>query len=94
MEEKKEEKQVKKRPNYKRSSPIQVGPKRGTRLNPVLHYLIDENMTIAQLAEKCGMSRQGMSTRFVRDDCTLKDMEQMAEAAGYKFVWHWEKVED
>ena len=38
-------------------------------------------------------ARQGISTRFVRDNCSMKDMEEMAAAAGYKFVWSWEKVE-
>ncbi len=83
----------KKRPNYQRKMPIQFGPKRGKRLAPVLMYLFQEGISIANLADRLGLSRQGISTRFVRDNCSMKDMEEMAAAAGYKFVWSWEKVE-
>ena len=83
----------KKRPNYQRKMPIQYGPKRGKRLAPVLMYLFQEGISIANLADRLGLSRQGISTRFVRDNCSMKDMEEMAAAAGYKFVWSWEKVE-
>ena len=81
-----QEKEVKKRPNYQRKMPIQYGPKR-------LMYLFQEGISIANLADRLGLSRQGISTRFVRDNCSMKDMEEMAAAAGYKFVWSWEKVE-
>lgn len=84
----------KKRPNYQRKMPIQFGPKRGKRLAPVLMYLFQEGISIANLADRLGLSRQGISTRFVRDNCSMKDMEEMAAAAGYKFVWSWEKVEE
>ena len=83
----------KKRPNYQRKMPIRFGPKRGKRLAPVLMYLFQEGISIANLADRLGLSRQGISTRFVRDNCSMKDMEEMAAAAGYKFVWSWEKVE-
>lgn len=88
-----EQKATKKRPNYRRKMPIQYGPKRGQRLSPVLLYLFQEGISIANLADRLGLSRQGISTRFVRDNCSMKDMEEMAAAAGYKFVWHWEKIE-
>ena len=88
-----QENEVKKRPNYQRKMPIQYGPKRGKRLAPVLMYLFQEGISIANLADRLGLSRQGISTRFVRDNCSMKDMEEMAAAAGYKFVWSWEKVE-
>lgn len=81
------EKKVK-RPNYKRS-PIDESVKRGERLEPVLKYLIEKDVTVAQLAEKCGVSRQAMNKRLIADNCSLKDMEEMAKAAGYKFVWEW-----
>ena len=78
----------KKRPNYHRNCPVTATAKRGERLKPLIHALIDENVTIAQLAEKCGMSRQGMNLRFAKDDCNLSDMETMCEVLGYKFEWH------
>ena len=63
----------------------------------ILHFfqirIFQEGISIANLADRLGLSRQGISTRFVRDNCSMKDMEEMAAAAGYKFVWSWEKVE-
>lgn len=77
-----------KRPNYKRS-PLDEDAKRGERLKPVLKYLIEKDVTVAELAEKCGISRQAMNKRLIKDNCSMKDMEEMARAAGYKFVWEW-----
>lgn len=82
-----EEKAVK-RPSYKRS-PIDEDAKRGERLKPVLKYLVEKDVTVAELAGKCGISRQAMNKRLIADNCSLKDMEEMAKAAGYKFVWDW-----
>lgn len=82
-----------KRPNYKRS-PMDADAKRGERLKPVLKYLIEKDITVAELAEKCGVTRQGMNKRFLADNCSLKDMEEMAKAAGYKFVWEWKSDEE
>lgn len=81
------------RPTYSRD-PIGGSERRGERLRPVLGYLENKGMSIAQLAEGCGISRQGMNKRFLRDDCTLSDMERMASAAGARFVWGWEPIED
>ena len=47
-----EQKTTKKRPNYKRKMPIQYGPKRGQRLSPVLLYLFQEGISIANLADR------------------------------------------
>jgi hypothetical protein len=38
------------------------------------------------------MSRAGMVYRLREGVCMMSDMEAMADAAGYKFVWSWEPV--
>ena len=81
-------KKTPKRPGYKRS-PIDETAQRGERLRPVMKYLVEKDVTVAQLGEKCGISRQGMNKRLKADNCSMKDMEEMAKAAGYKFVWEW-----
>ena len=70
------------------------GKKKGSRLRPLFDVLVDENMSISELARRCGMAKQSMSTRFAVDDCRVSDMEQMAEALGYKFVWYLEPKEE
>ena len=65
----------------------------GPRLRKTLDYLIDEHISLAELARRCQLSRQGMSLRYAMDDCKLSDMEKMAEAAGYEFRWDWVKKE-
>jgi len=72
---------------------VSPGLNHGTRLNPVLKYMIDEHTTISELAEAIGITRQGMTLRFKADDCRLSDMEQMAEVMGYEFKWEWVKKE-
>ena len=82
-----------KRP-YHRQMPIGYSKNRGERLKPILHSLIERNMSVTELAEKLGMTRQGLNLRFAKGDCNLSDMEAMAEALGYKFDWTWTKIGD
>lgn len=79
------------RKNYHRRLPVGVSQKRGERLKPLLVKLIEENITVQQLADKCEISRQGMNSRLAKDDCKLSDMELMADKLGYKFTWRLEK---
>lgn len=39
-----------------------------------------KNMTLAQLAEKLGQSRQNMSNKMSRDNFTEKEINEIAEA--------------
>jgi len=43
------------------------------------------NMTLAQLAEKTGQSRQNMSNKMSRDNFTEKDLKEIAEALDCTF---------
>ena len=63
---------------------ILPGKKKGTRLRPIFDILVDENMSISELARRCGMAKQSMSTRFAVDDCRISEFEKMAEELGYE----------
>ena len=71
--------------------PFSPGTKKGVRLRPLFNYLMDENVSLSELGRRVGISRQSMSTRFAVDDCKVSDMEKMAEALGYEFVWSFKK---
>ena len=64
------------------------------RLKPVLGYLFEKNLSIPDLATRVGMSRAGMVYRLRESVCMMSDMEAMAEAAGYRFVWSWEPISE
>ena len=77
--------------NSRSRLPCSPGAKKGYRLRPVFDYLMDENVSLSELGRRVGISRQSMSTRFAVDDCKMSDMEKMAEALGYEFVWSFKK---
>ena len=62
------------------------------RLKPINKYLFEKNLSIPDLAKRVNMSRAGMVYRLREGVCMMSDMEQMAEAAGYKFIWSWEPL--
>ena len=80
-------------PKLKTRMPFSPGAKKGSRLRPVFNYLMDENVSLSELGRRIGLSRQSMSTRFAVDDCKVSDMEKMADALGYEFIWSFRKKE-
>ena len=64
------------------------------RLQPIRGYLFKKGLTMSELSRRCQhkISRGGVGYRVRVGDCLMADMVDMAEAAGYKFVWHWEDV--
>ena len=64
------------------------------RLQPIRGYLFKKGLTMSELSRRCQhkLSRGGVGYRVRVGDCMMADMADMAEAAGYKFVWHWENV--
>ena len=47
------------------------------------------NMTLAQLAEKTGQSRQNMSNKMSRDNFSEKELYDIAEALGCTYEAHF-----
>ena len=47
--------------------------------------LMRRNMTLAQLAEKTGQSRQNLSNKMTRDNFSEKELLAIAEALGCTF---------
>lgn len=66
------------------------------RLDPIKRYLFEKGMSMAELSRRCEkkLSRHGVAYRVRVGDCLISDMEDMAQAAGFKFVWHWENVRE
>lgn len=66
------------------------------RLDPIKRYLFEKGMSMAELSRRCEkkLSRHGVAYRVRVGDCLISDMEDMAKAAGYQFVWHWENVRE
>lgn len=62
------------------------------RLDPIKRYLFEKGISMAELSRRCEkkLSRHGVAYRVRVGDCLISDMEDMAQAAGMKFVWHWE----
>ena len=40
------------------------------------------------------LSRHGVAYRVRVGDCLISDMEDMAQVAGYEFIWSWENVRE
>jgi hypothetical protein len=57
-----------------------------------MSYLFAKNISVPDLAKKCNVSGPGMAFRIREGVCMMSQMEEMAEAAGYRFVWSWEEV--
>ena len=66
------------------------------RLEPIKRYLFEKVISMAELSRRCEkkLSRHGVAYRVRVGDCLIEDMEDMAKAAGFRFVWHWENVRD
>ena len=66
------------------------------RLDSIKRYLFEKGMSMAELSRRCEkkLSRHGVAYRVRVGDCLISDMEDMAQAAGFKFVWHWESVRE
>lgn len=76
----------------KASRPIKAF--RSDLLKPVAKYLMRKGITTSELARRLGnISGPGITFRIREGVCMMSQMEEMAEAAGYKFVWSWEDVE-
>ena len=67
---------------------------RSNRLAPVKANIFRKGLSMAELSRryKKDLSRQGLSYRLRVGDRSLEDMEDMAQAAVYRFVWDWEEV--
>ena len=59
---------------------------------PVMDYLALKNISLPDLGKKLGLSGSAIGYRIRNGVCMLSQMEEMADAAGYKFVWSWEEL--
>ncbi len=61
-------------------------------LKPVMDYLALKNISLPDLGKKLGLSGSAIGYRIRNGVCMMSQMEEMADAAGYKFVWDWEEL--
>lgn len=47
------------------------------------HVLVDADMTITDLAEKVGTSKQNISNQLTRNDMRVSDLKKYVNAAGF-----------
>lgn len=74
-----------------RRTPINTNRTPSKRMRPALNTLLDESVSIAELAEKMGMSRSSLNRWFTQDDARLSGLEEMGEALGYRLEWRFVK---
>lgn len=61
------------------------------RMRPALEVLLDEGVSIADLAEKIGMSRSSLNRWFQIDDAKISGLEEIGNALGYHVEWKFVK---
>lgn len=77
-----------------RTVPINMTRKGGKRLRPILDCLLDESVSIAELGNRIGLTRQSLNRWFIIDDAKLTQLESVAEALGYELRWGFVKKEE
>lgn len=76
-----------------RTMPFNSSRKAGRRLRPVMIAMMDENVSVADLAERLGLSRQSVNRWFQVDDLKFTNLEDMVDALGYDLEWQMIKKE-
>ena len=49
--------------------------------------MMDENVSVADLADRLGLSRQSVNRWFQVDDVRFTNLEDMVDALGYDLEW-------
>ena len=72
----------------------EVKTKNPQRLRPIVPLIHRKGLSMAKLGELCNpkVERGGIPYRIRNGVCMMSQMEEMADAAGYKFVWDWEEL--
>lgn len=76
-----------------RTMPFNSTRKAGRRLRPVMIAMMDENVSVADLADRLGLSRQSVNRWFQVDDVRFTNLEDMVDALGYDLEWELVKRE-
>ena len=74
-----------------RSYPINTKRARSKRMRHALSILLDEDVSIAELAERMQMSRSTVNRWFQVDDIRLSSLEEMGKVLGYHVEWKFVK---
>lgn len=74
-----------------RNLPINTNRTPSKRMRPALDALLNESVSIAELAERMGMSRSSLNRWFQIDDARLSGLEEIGKALGYHVEWKFVK---
>ena len=74
-----------------RNLPINTNRSSVKRMRPAVDLLLDESISIAELAEKLGMSRSSLNRWFQLDDAKLSGLEEIGKVLGYHVEWKFVK---
>ena len=77
-----------------RTMPFNSSRKTGRRLRPVMIAMMDENVSVADLAGKLGLSRQSVNRWFQVDDMRFTNLEDVVDALGYDLEWQLVKRDE
>lgn len=77
-----------------RNLPINTNRTPSKRMRPALDALLNESVSIAELAERMGMSRSSLNRWFQIDDARLSGLEEIGKALGYHVEWKFVKDQD
>lgn len=77
-----------------RNLPINTNRTPSKRMRPALDALLNESVSIAELAERMGMSRSSLNRWFQIDDARLSGLEEIGKALGYHIEWKFVKDQD
>ena len=81
-------KKIKKRTRF---APINTGRAPSKRLRPAITLLLDESISIAELANRLGMARSSLNRWFQVDDIRLSSLEEIGKVLGYHVEWKFVK---
>ena len=74
-----------------RNLPINTNRTPSKRMRPALDALLNESVSIAELAERMGMSRSSLNRWFQIDDARRSGLEEIGKALGYHVEWKFVK---
>lgn len=74
-----------------RNLPINTNRTPSKRMRPALDALLNESVSIAELAERMGISRSSLNRWFQIDDARLSGLEEIGKALGYHVEWKFVK---
>lgn len=62
-----------------------------SRMRPVINLLLNESVSLSEIAERIGISRATVSRWLAADDTRLSYLEELGKSLGYHLEWRFVK---